>query len=345
MAANNWFDDPAHKQGSASGVGSSSSHPSTGQSQGQGPSSMPSSASNNAAPNSIYTSKAAVTHTSPPSVPPVMPWDRLPISPLPAVAPPPLSGTARAPVKTRPWGWIIALSVAVAAALLLGSLALFFLGALAGDPVSRPGLVEEMTAQQVFAASTPAVVKVTTGDAQGTGFIVSADGLVLTNAHVIQGATVNLIKVSFADKREMSVEKIIAVDATQDMALLQVRGNFNGKFLEIKNAGPSGVQVGTRIYAIGHPEGFEFTLSDGIISEIRDGSEGREWVQFTAPISHGSSGGPVIDATGNVIGMTTMSPSVVVENKDGIGVASQNLNFAVPCWKLSAFVAKAQHSY
>ena len=85
--------------------------------------------------------------------------------------------------------------------------------------------------------------------------------------------------------------------------------------------------VGQKVYAIGSPKGLEASLSDGIISGRREITEGISWLQTTTPISPGSSGGPLLDATGQVVGV------VIAHRREG-----QNLNFAVPASEVIKFL-------
>lgn len=143
----------------------------------------------------------------------------------------------------------------------------------------------------------------------GTGFLV-AGGKIVTNEHVARAGNVFIdLGAAFIPT---SVER---VDATNDLALLSARAELALKPLTLSDRLPA---TGATVYVIGNPAGLERTFSSGIISGIRDFT-GRQLLQITAPISPGSSGGPVLDDHGQVVGVT------VGMLKDG-----QNLNFAVP---------------
>jgi S1-C subfamily serine protease len=172
----------------------------------------------------------------------------------------------------------------------------------------------------------PAVVEIVAMDEkgspvkQGTGFFISSDGLVVTNFHVIQGAA------SFAALDSHGAlfifEKIVAQPTGVDLAVLKFRAN-DVSFLKL---GRSIDKVeGEKVIVIGNPKGLEFTVSDGIISAFR---EGRSLIQITAPISHGSSGSPVMDESGQVIGVATL-----------VSVEGQNLNFAIAVEQVSAVLS------
>lgn len=145
----------------------------------------------------------------------------------------------------------------------------------------------------------------------GSGFVVG-DDLIVTNYHVVQDAV--SITVETASGDSLRGAYVSGVDAASDLAILRVP---DLKLPPLRLAGEGSVQQGSRVFALGHPEGLAFTLSEGLVSSIREVSSVRV-LQITAPISQGSSGGPVIDERGEVIGVTTSYLG------DG-----QNLNFAV----------------
>lgn len=150
-------------------------------------------------------------------------------------------------------------------------------------------------------------------NALGSGFV-AANSTIATNLHVIEKArtlTVHLI----GDEVEHAVDHIRAVDSINDLVLLNV-SNINSDPITIPET--SFVAVGTSVFALGNPRGLEGTISNGIISAVRK-FEDRELIQHTASISSGSSGGPILDENGNLVGIAVSS----LEN-------GQNLNFAVP---------------
>jgi tetratricopeptide (TPR) repeat protein len=164
----------------------------------------------------------------------------------------------------------------------------------------------------------PAVVLITTFEggveaALGSGFVVEPDGTVVTNYHVIRGA--DRAKVKFTDGRHFNVKGVYAYDAARDVAVLAVPG----KNLPTLTLGDSdGPAIGAAVVAIGNPQGFENTVSEGILSGRRELEGDQPFLQHTAPISPGSSGGPLLDTDGNVVGVNTLA------------YYGQNLNFAVP---------------
>ena len=131
----------------------------------------------------------------------------------------------------------------------------------------------------------------------GTGFFISPDGLVVTNFHVIRSAA-SLAAIS-NNGALFPFEKIISEPAGVDLAILKLRAT-DVPFLRL---GDSTDKVeGEKVIVIGNPFGFPGTVSDGIISGFR---EHRSLIQITAPILHGSSGSPVMDENGQVIGVAT----------------------------------------
>ena len=160
---------------------------------------------------------------------------------------------------------------------------------------------------------------------EGSGFFIRSN-YIATNYHVIEGATAAYVKL-VGKQTTYRVENIAATDAKHDLIILKV-SNTNPVVLPLANSDT--VEIGETVYAVGNPKGFlEGTVSDGIISGIR-GEGDNKWIQMTAPISPGSSGGPVMNAHGEVIGVS-------VGDIDG-----QNLNFAVPSNYLKALLRRVR---
>lgn len=145
--------------------------------------------------------------------------------------------------------------------------------------------------------------------AQGTGFVVT-DGRIVTNEHVVREGHVYIDL--GAARLPVSVEQ---VDAFNDLAVLTASAELSAKPLALTSGLPA---PGAAVYAIGNPAGLERSISTGVVSGIRKFS-GRELIQITTPISPGSSGGPIFNGRGEVIGVAV-----------GILQEGQNLNFAVP---------------
>ncbi len=148
----------------------------------------------------------------------------------------------------------------------------------------------------------------------GSGFFVRTNQ-VATNLHVIKGASRGYIKL-IGKKTKYNISGVTAVDTTRDLVILKVSSVLGSKTIPLGDS--DAVQVGSPVYAVGNPRGLEGTFSQGIISSIRKiGTD--KILQITAPISPGSSGGPVLNENGHVIGVS------VATYRSG-----QNLNFAIP---------------
>jgi S1-C subfamily serine protease/tetratricopeptide (TPR) repeat protein len=160
--------------------------------------------------------------------------------------------------------------------------------------------------------------------ATGSGFFISADGMLVTNFHVIKGATRIVAKLESGATYE--VVRVVASDENADIVLLRV--NASGlRFLRLGNS--TNAEVGQHIILIGSPLGFEGTVSDGIISAKRELPGNGKMLQITAPIAHGSSGSPVLDVNNEVLGVASLV------SRDG-----QALNFAVPVEVPKALLAE-----
>ncbi len=174
-------------------------------------------------------------------------------------------------------------------------------------------------ADRIFKENNKAVVVVLTYNekgepiSQGSGFIVRADGAVVTNYHVISNAMD--IKVKAGDK-VYEVEGLIHTDKENDIVILKAKGK---KLPIVKLGDIEKANIGEKVYVISSPQGLENTISDGILSGIREITPERKVLQITAPISPGSSGGPVFNKNGEVIGIATF-----------LLKEAQNLNFAMP---------------
>ncbi|CAN5617833.1 hypothetical protein BH11MYX1_BH11MYX1_17490 [soil metagenome] len=174
-----------------------------------------------------------------------------------------------------------------------------------------------MSAREIVDASSPAVVRVEAGnDRVGTGFILDRSGLIATNLHVIEGESTIKVKL-YKDGGEYQVVSIAGVDRSHDLALMRIKPR--GNLAIVKLGDSSVVSAGDRIYAIGNPLGMDYSVSDGLISQVRQLSAELTILQISAPISQGSSGGPLFNQFGEVIGVTTM-----------IVTQGQNINLAVP---------------
>ncbi len=195
--------------------------------------------------------------------------------------------------------------------------------------LALPGAVAyPQTARVVAQRAFPSVVLLMMEDrngqpiALGSGFAV-ANGVVATNMHVIAEASGGYAKLVGQPQR-LKLTGILGRDARHDLALLSIDG-LNAPALEVGDSGA--VTVGDDVFVVGNPRGLEGTLSTGIISGIRSVGQDK-LLQITAPISPGSSGGPVLDGRGRVIGISVAALT-----------NGENLNFAVPSAYLAALLS------
>jgi len=151
----------------------------------------------------------------------------------------------------------------------------------------------------------------------GTGFVISSDGLIATNLHVIGEA--RPITVEFTDGKKYEVESVYASDKSVDLAILKVNA-VGLKALELADS--SKVKDGQSVVAFGNPEGLKNSVVEGIISGHRE-FEGMPMLQLAIPIERGNSGGPVVDRLGRVLGLMTIK--VVYTRNLGLAVESSAL--------------------
>jgi S1-C subfamily serine protease len=149
----------------------------------------------------------------------------------------------------------------------------------------------------------------------GSGFLIDENGLAVTNFHVV--ADGKYIVARLPNKQEYNAEYVVSYDVKKDLAVVKLDAP---KGLPIVNMGDSSrVILGEQAVAIGSPQGLEHTISDGLVSAWRDLGEGMKFIQISVPISQGSSGGPLFNMSGEVIGVTSAGLKT-----------GQNLNFAIP---------------
>ena len=161
----------------------------------------------------------------------------------------------------------------------------------------------------------------------GSGFFVKAN-IIATNYHVIEGAAKGTAKL-VGKYTTYDIEGVTATDKVNDLALLKVTA-YGIKPLSLGDS--NDVRIGETVYVAGNPKGLEGTFSDGIISSRRD-KYTKERLQMTAPISPGSSGGPVLNRKGEVIGVSFAGHRAL---------DAQNLNFAIPSKYLKAPLARSK---
>ena len=190
-----------------------------------------------------------------------------------------------------------------------------------------------LSAKQVYDLAKGSVVYIASditqqgqsGQATGSGFVVSSDGYIVTNAHVVNGATSVTVKIG-AGKTQPA--EVVGKDESTDIALLKVDGASGLKPLQFGDS--SKLQVGDPVFAIGNPFGLDRTLTTGVVSALDrqitapNGFSIDGVVQTDAPINPGNSGGPLLDAQGRVIGVNSqiLTGSSTSEGNVGIGFAA-----------------------
>ena len=207
--------------------------------------------------------------------------------------------------------------------------------------VESAGLTqEELSTIDIYGRANQATVNITStvlqrgwffevypNEASGSGFLIDDEGRILTNHHVIKGNAPQ-IEVTLVDKSRHEAE-ILAVDEANDLALIRIRAERD---LPSLNLGQStNLKVGQKVLAIGNPFGFEGTLTTGVISSLGRSLKNRtsvleDMIQTDAAINPGNSGGPLLDSSGNVIGVNT---AIIGSGNIGIGFAMP-INRAIP---------------
>ncbi|MEJ2267618.1 MAG: S1C family serine protease [Nanoarchaeota archaeon] len=178
------------------------------------------------------------------------------------------------------------------------------LKASAGEDFS--GIIEE---------AIKAVVTIKTDTSQGTGFIIEETGYLITNYHVMEGAKSAGI-FTFNDK--VHQVKLIGYDEDFDLALLKIEGNYE----KLELADSDDAQIGEKVIAIGNPLGLQFSVSQGIISNLhQEGPTGQEaYIQTDAALNPGNSGGPLINKQGKVVGINNFK----IKETEGLGFALES---------------------
>ena len=210
-----------------------------------------------------------------------------------------------------------------------------------------------LTAEQIYKRDAPGVVRVTASNTSqgaeslGSGFVIDKAGHIVTNYHVVHGATKVLVSFSGNDQLTSSV---VGVDPSTDIAVLKIQAHANALTpLELGNS--DAVRVGDTVFAIGNPFGYNRTLTSGIVSAVQrriiapntlpiDNA-----IQTDASINHGNSGGPLLDSAGRVIGVTSQ---IYAENSQQGNIG---IGFAVPVNTVRNIAAqiistgKVEHAY
>jgi putative serine protease PepD len=211
------------------------------------------------------------------------------------------------------------------------------------------GSSKTLTATQLYKQDSTGVVAIkavtSEGEDEGTGIVLNEKGLILTNDHVIKGATSLSVDASGSSKKTTSAT-IVGEEANQDLALIKV----NPSGLELKPltlASSSSVQVGDTVYAIGTPYGLEETFTKGIVSALDreiaapDGSKISGAIQTDAALNPGNSGGPLLDEQGEVIGVNSQIASDAAQT-EGSQPGSTGVGFAISSNTVATVVKKIE---
>lgn len=182
---------------------------------------------------------------------------------------------------------------------------------------NRDGQTNSLSLNQLYNTYKKSVFIIYTSDGdkdfQGSGFFVSKGGLAVSNYHVFEGTSQGLEVIKTYDGYQYRIEKVLEKNKEYDYIIFKINLGSDDILNPIE-INEENLQIGEDVFAIGNPKGLESTLSKGIVSSLR---EDKKIIQTTAEITNGSSGGPLLNMNGQVIGITT----------SGLGEA--NLNFAI----------------
>ena len=193
----------------------------------------------------------------------------------------------------------------------------------------------------IYKNISPSVVRIETKSSSGSGSVISKDGLILTNYHVVENfKDVAVVFKPLKDAQKIQDSdikrgRVIKVDQIADLAIIKVDNMPQGK-LPIKLGDDSDIAIGIDVHAIGHPEDENWSYSKGVISQYRTNFKWTNYneadvIQTQTPISRGSSGGPLLNDQGTLIGVNSFF------KKDG-----QGLNFAVSIGNVKKFLAQSK---
>ncbi len=204
-----------------------------------------------------------------------------------------------------------------------------------------------LSASQIYERDSKGVVAIkavsANGEDEGTGIVLNESGLILTNDHVIEGATSVTVEAGGSSKQTRAAS-VVGEEANQDLALIRVDPSGLGlKALTL--ASSSSAQVGDGVYAIGNPYGLEETLTRGIVSalereiEAPDGAKITGAIQTDAALNPGNSGGPLLNEDGEVIGVNSQIASDAA-SIDGSQPGSTGVGFAISSDTVAQVVKK-----
>ena len=217
------------------------------------------------------------------------------------------------------------------------------------DVSASSGSSKALTATQIYQRDSTGVVAIKAvtaeGEDEGTGIVLNDKGLILTNDHVIKGATSLTVDASGSTKKTTSA-KIVGEEANQDLALIEVDPSDLG-LQPLTLASSSTAKVGDTVYAIGTPYGLEETFTKGIVSALNreiaapDGSKISGAIQTDAALNPGNSGGPLLDEQGQVIGVNSQIASDAAQT-EGSQPGSTGVGFAISSNTVASVVKKIE---
>jgi serine protease Do len=211
-------------------------------------------------------------------------------------------------------------------------------------PLLMASSIEEQTANQVYHQANAAVVLIRSGDrSHGSGFMVSADGLVITNAHVAANAPSVVTLVMADGKTEIPADVVGFAKNGVDLAVLKINGRRKLPFLRLGDG--RSIRVGDQVFAIGTPlaERNLNTLTTGIVSALRADS----LVQHSAAINSGNSGGPLLNGAGELVGVNTAVAVVPVTcgggQYCGQSLGNVGIGYAIGVDVVKKFLSNIEH--
>jgi putative serine protease PepD len=213
------------------------------------------------------------------------------------------------------------------------------------DPARAAAAGGALDPAQVYAQAKGSVAYVRSqtpqGQATGSGFVVSPAGLVVTNAHVVEGATAVAVEVGGGATRPATV---VGRDESTDLALLRVQDAGGARFKPLPLADSGALEVGDATYALGNPFGLARTFTSGVVSALGrqidapDGFAIDHVIQTDAPINPGNSGGPLLDDHGRAIGVN----SQILNGGGSAESGNVGIGFAIPSNTVRAIVAQLE---
>ena len=202
-----------------------------------------------------------------------------------------------------------------------------------------------LSVQSIYRLAYKGVVEITASQGQGSGFVYDSNGHIVTNAHVVEGAS--SVSVKFWNGKSYTAQ-VVGIDASTDLAVLKVNAPVSEVF-PLSLGDSSKLTVGDSVVAIGSPFGLEGTVTSGIVSALhREMTSPNHFaidnsIQTDAAINHGNSGGPLLSSQGKVVGVTSQ-----IESNSG---GNEGVGFAIPSNTVSSIAAqlissgKAEHAF